>query len=402
LKIKLLFYSHDWLPTVGGIQTVTLSLATGLAEWDKAHPEVSLEVILVTQTPAKGMDDSRFPFRIVRCPSLRELVGHVRSADIVHMANPALLPLLFAYAFGTPAVVEHHGYQSTCPNGLLLYEPDGTICPGHYMAQQYRKCVKCNARELGWMGSVRKLFLTFPRRWLCKRVGANIAVSDHVAMRIALPHTRTIYHGIHDPGCVRLESVLGGEGDLRIGYVGRLVSEKGLRLLLDAANKLAKGGIAFHLTLIGDGPQRAELESITQRMTLQKHVTFAGELRGSDFETALQEIQVIVMPTQCEETAGLAAMEQMIRGGVVVVADVGGLSEIVGEAGLKFFAKDSSALSDRLRQIYENPSLIHSLGASARARASRLFNLEDMIRKHVQVYKEIIQRRICANAEPST
>ena len=96
MKINLLLYSHDWLPLVGGVQTVTLSLATGLAEWGKTHPGDSIEVVFVTQTPANGMDDFKFPFRVLRHPGQRELIRHIRSADVLHLAGPALLPPLFA------------------------------------------------------------------------------------------------------------------------------------------------------------------------------------------------------------------------------------------------------------------------------------------------------------------
>src|SRR5271170_1799504 len=63
---------------------------------------------------------------------------------------------------------------------------------------RYRKCAQCNAKNLGWIGSLLNLASTFPRRWLCRHAEGNIAVSNHVATRIALPRTRTIYHGIHD------------------------------------------------------------------------------------------------------------------------------------------------------------------------------------------------------------
>jgi glycosyltransferase involved in cell wall biosynthesis len=392
VKIDLLLYSHDWFPQVGGVQTVTLSLATSLAEWGKTHPGDSIEVIFITQTPANGMDDSQFPFRVLRRPSRRELIRHIRSADVLHLAGPAFLPLLFARLVRTPAVVEHHGYHSVCPNGLLLYAPDQTICPGHFMAGRYQKCLQCNSRELGWTASLHNIVSTFPRRWLCARAAGNIAVSNHVAIRIALPRTRTIYHGIENASPALQEPSTSGATPLRIGYAGRLVQEKGLPILLDAAKRFVTAAIPFHLTFIGDGTQRAELEAAVRRLGLQDRVTFTGELRGSDFTAALQQIQVLVMPSQWEETAGLAAIEQMMRGGVVVAADIGGLSEVVGDAGLTFAAKDSAALAARLQQIYQNPSLLTSLGTAARSRARQLFNLDSMIEQHVRLYQEVMAR----------
>jgi glycogen(starch) synthase len=390
LKINLLLYAHDWFPQVGGVQTVALSLATGFAEWGKTHPGDSIEVVFITQTPANGMDDSQFPFRVLRRPSRREVIRRIRSADVLHLAGPALLPLLFARLVGTPAVVEHHGYQSICPNGLLLYAPDRTICPGHFMAGRYRKCLQCNARDLGWMASLRNLVSTFPRRGLCVRAAGNIAVSNHVAVRIALPRTRTIYHGIESATAARQDPSPSSATPLRIGYAGRLVQEKGLPVLLDAAKHLVTADIPFHLTFIGDGTQRAELEASVRRLGLQDRITFAGELRGSDFEKALQSVQVLVMPSRCEETAGLAAIEQMMHGGVVVAADVGGLSEVVGDAGLKFFVDDSQALAARLRQLHEDPALMRSLGIAARERAVQFFDVTSMIQKHVYLYQELI------------
>ena len=49
-------------------------------------------------------------------------------------------------------------------------------------------------------------------------------------------------------------------------------------------------------------------------------------------------MRVVVMPSQWEETAGLAAIEQMMRGGVVIASDIGGLGEVVSEAGLRYKA----------------------------------------------------------------
>jgi glycosyltransferase involved in cell wall biosynthesis len=388
LKIRLVFYCHDWFPLVGGVQTITLSLAKGLAEWSKTHPSKSFEVIFVTQTLGHGMDDSKFPFRIVRRPSVREVFRLVWSADLLHLAGPALLPQLFAWILGRPTVIEHHGYQSACPNGLLLYAPEHTICPSHFTKRHYRKCLGCNAKDLGKIASLRSLIATFPRRWLCRRAAANVAVSNHVAMRINLPRTRTIYHGLEE--IIKAPPYDPQSTDqLQIGYVGRLVAEKGLPLLLDAAKQLKADGVSFHLTFVGDGTQRSELEASVRRLRLQDRVSFTGELRGSDFLEVLRRLQIIVMPSQWEETAGLAAMEQMMRGGLVVVADVGGLSEVVGDAGLKFAASDSAGLAACLHHICESPELINSLGAAARLRAEQCFSLNSMIERHVELYDEV-------------
>ena len=387
MKLNLLLYSYDWLPLVGGVQSVTADLAEGLSEWSSVHKDDVVSVTLITQTPGLGMDDSKLPFAVIRRPRIAELINQVWSADVVHLANPALLPLALAWLLRKPTVIEHHGYQSICPNGLLLYGPDTSICPGHFMAGRYGKCYKCNSARMGRKTTWRNIVLNFPRRWLCKRATVNVAVSNHVARRLSLPRTRTIFHGIRitSPGD---EPALNADPP-RIGYVGRLVTEKGIPVLLEAAKKLRDEGFSFHLVLIGDGAERENLERMAERLGLQDRTTFTGYLSGAEFEEALRALSVVVMPSQWEETAGLAVMEKMMRGGLVVVADVGGLSEVVGDAGLKFAPGDVETLYSQLRIVLEKPSIVATIRSAARARAVKHFNRDSMIQNHIALYREV-------------
>jgi glycogen(starch) synthase len=392
--MNLLLYTHFWAPSVGGVETIAMSLAEGLAHRPPApaSAEDAIHVTLVTHTPAGSMDDSLFPFRVVRRPSLQAMIQLVRSADLIHVEGPALLPLVLGFLLRKPTVVEHPVYQAICPNGLLVHEPERSICPGHFMAGHYSECIRCNSGALGWVGSFRSLLLAFPRHWLCRRVARNIAITHHVAARIDLPRTVTVYYGISDPGALSFSAPIGNGNPIQIAYVGRLVPEKGLPILLEAAKRLVEANIPFHLTFIGNGPQRQQLERITDSLALRQRVTFKGDLRGAPFAEALRAIHLVVMPSIWEETAGLAAIEHMMRGGVVVAADVGGLGEVVGDAGLKFAMGDSGALADCIRRAYENPSLAASLGAAARTRALQVFNRDRMIQEDVRLYREILGR----------
>ena len=200
---RLMMFTHDWAPSVGGIQTVYTRLARQLSDWPNTHRGPGLNVTLVTDTPAGGMDDSQYSFEVLRQPSLTQLVRQIRSADVVHVGGPALLPLAVATLLRKPLVVEHHGYQSICPNGLLLHEPEGSVCPGHFMKGNYRKCIGCNSGSLGWARSTWNLALTFPRRWLARKATVNVAPSRHIERRLRLPRTEVIRHGIPGVGIWR-------------------------------------------------------------------------------------------------------------------------------------------------------------------------------------------------------
>src|SRR5207245_2962317 len=100
-----------------------------------------------------------------------------------------LAPLFLAWLARKPAVVEHHNYQAICPNGRLVHWPDKSMCPGHFQAGRYTKCVRCQAGEISWFKSIANLLLMLPRHALSSAAARNIAVSQHVLERHVLPRS---------------------------------------------------------------------------------------------------------------------------------------------------------------------------------------------------------------------
>jgi glycosyltransferase involved in cell wall biosynthesis len=385
--MNLLIYSHYFAPSVGGVESIVQSLAAGAAELRTANGDREFNVTVVTETPAGSCDDTKFPFRMVRRPGTMRLWQLVRGSDVIHVAGPAFLPMFLAWLSRKRFVVEHHGYQATCPNGLFVHQPECSICPGYFQAGRYSECFRCLRAEFSsGMTAAKLLAFMFPRNWLARAATTNIAVTGHVDYRQKLPHTKVVYHGIEDPLPIPDQSF--SSQKLRIAYVGRLVPEKGIPVLLEAAKILKAEGCDFEIRIIGDGSERAKLEELIQREKLALFTSITGFLTGDAFVRALQDISVVVMPSTWEETAGLAAIEQMMRGRLVIAADIGGLTEILGDTGLKFVPGNAASLANCLRSVIENPGLIGSYGQKARSRALQLFQRSKMVTEHSRIYRD--------------
>jgi len=381
--IKLLFYSKPFWPMVGGVETYGRLLMQGLGMESGYELTVATAALGPFTMPGANV-------RIVRAPSLTQLWRLIRRSDIVMLAGPVLVPLALGLLARKPVVIEHHGYQACCPNGLLLFEPEQSVCPERFLRGHVGSCLQCNWNTMGPMHSAARLAATILRRWMCCYAAANICVSNHVSRRVGLPKSRVIYHGLpenYDPA----PSVPAARntGPVVFAYVGRIVGEKGLPVLLAAASILKKEGREFALRLIGDGPDRRIIERLAQKLDLTDRLVITGFLEADALRTALIDVRAVVMPSIWEETAGLAALEQMMRGQTAVVADIGGLSEMVGATGLKFHPAGIAGLADRMRQVFDNTNIVKRLTANAGKRAQQLFRQKQMVAKHIQVLREV-------------
>ena len=389
--MKLVIYSHFFAPSIGGVESVVLSLARGLAEIRDAKGAHEFEVMLVTQTPAANFDDRALPFRVIRRPGLIQLWQLIRKSDLVQASGPALAPLLLTRLARKPLVIEHHGYQATCPNGLLFHHPTQSVCHGHFEAGNYLECLNCNAKIEGSWGALRLLISTFLRRAGSRSAARNIAPSHHVALRQALPRTTVIAHGVQAPlDTPEIQTRARPLEKHNFAYLGRLVVEKGVSVLVEAARMLRAEGRDVRILLIGDGPDRGRLEKQIAAAHLESCVRITGFLSGAALQREILGVGAIVIPTIMEETAGLAALEQMAHGRVVIASAIGGLGEIVNGAGLTFAPGDPASLAEAMRRILDELALASSLAVLARQRVLQSFSLGSMIDAHARLYRAAI------------
>jgi glycosyltransferase involved in cell wall biosynthesis len=384
--MKLLLYSHFFAPSVGGTETIVLSIARGLSELPTSSGLSEFEITLATQTPAAGFDDRQLPFQVVRQPSLSQLWRLVRSSDLIHVAGPALSPLVLGLVMRKPVVVEHHGFQTICPTGQLYMERTGAPCPGHFMAGHHIECLRCRS-DSDRLASWKLWSLTFVRRFLCARVAANIAPTEWLNGLLNLPKTVSILHGL-DALAPRRHSRPPSHPPT-IVFQGRLVSTKGIRVLLEAASILRSSNRSFKIVIIGDGPERHSLEELTEQLQLSTCVRFTGRLGSAELESTVAKANIVVVPSLGGEVFGLVVAENMSRGLTIVASDLGAFTEVLGDAGLTFRTGDSLDLAHQLTRLLEDSALRSDLRVRAKQRVLQRYPLDRMVDAHADLYRQI-------------
>ena len=173
---------------------------------------------------------------------------------------------------------------------------------------------------------------------------------------------------------------------VKLLYVGRLAAEKGVPVLLRSLIALKNEGHEFHLTLLGDGPERAALEAEVKAQGLERMVHFGGFASQETVRSTLQASDVFILPSFAEGVP-VSLMEAMACGVPVIGTNVGGVTELIehGVSGLVVAPSDEVALKNAIFSYLSNPALRESVKQAARKVVESQFNLELEINKLEQL-----------------
>jgi glycosyltransferase involved in cell wall biosynthesis len=188
--------------------------------------------------------------------------------------------------------------------------------------------------------------------------------------RPSLPHRTVPQIGTLLPSSVERAPHTG----LAIGFVGRLIPEKGLDLLFRAAVKLIG---RWTLTVVGTGPAQEELETLAERLGIAGRVTWHGALPRSGVDQVWPRLDVVVVPSRTTprwiEAVPRAALDAMAHGIAVVGSKAGAIPETLGDAGVVVPEEDVTTLSETLQRLHDDPAEHQRLGAAGRRRVMDTF-----------------------------
>jgi len=225
---------------------------------------------------------------------------------------------------------------------------------------------------------------------------AVVAVSEKVKSHLVgqgLDERRV--HVVHNGvDLVRFQPMPARDAKIKLGYdpdepllgvFGRLSSEKGQRVAVEAMFLVAKDYPDARLALVGEGDDRKDLETFAEALGIRGNVVFTGFVQ--DVREMMSACDIVLVPSSRGEGFGLAAVEAMALARPVIASEQGGLPEIVasGETGLLVPPNDPQALAEATCRLLADPVLAAQMGARGRKRVEARFALGEQMRKVLDI-----------------
>lgn len=212
------------------------------------------------------------------------------------------------------------------------------------------------------------------------------AVQADVASRYGV-ESKVVYNGIQ---CDRILTTTHADKGypFKIVQVSRLDhTKKGQDLLIEAVGDLVASGLDLNIDFIGEGQSIGFLKSVAQKNSISDRVNFLGAKSREYIYKHLCDYDIFVQPSR-EEGFGLTIAEAMAAGVPVLVSDISGPKEVVGdgEYGTLFKAESVDALADAIRQIYQNYAEYSAKAKKSVEYAKSAFDINSTALNYINAY----------------
>jgi glycosyltransferase involved in cell wall biosynthesis len=180
----------------------------------------------------------------------------------------------------------------------------------------------------------------------------------------------------------------------RLIYVGRLIEGKGVKYILEALKIIDASQSNITLDVVGDGPERNELEKLSSNYGLNDCVTFYGSLNRNMLPEFYSRATIALVPSIVQEGFGLVIVEAMACGCAVVVSDTASSREIIKheENGLLCNPADSVDISNKINSLLSDSALIESITSNARASVVNRYDWSAIANKYRKIIESICVR----------
>ncbi|MBV1901045.1 MAG: glycosyltransferase family 4 protein [Kordiimonadaceae bacterium] len=310
-------------------------------------------------------------------------------------ANPLkflLLPLTFIAMFfailhrvkcaqreGKPYALIHSHWL--LPQGLIAGLASRWVHLAHVATSHGSDLMKLRGRLFVWLKRVTLNFVD----------GYHVVSPNMIDIAIELGSDyQQIPMGVNISALEKIQSNI-PDTEKPIVYVGRLSEEKGPDVLVRGIAFLEGEASVRQIIFVGDGPKRAEVESLARSLNVADKVTFVGGVSASEARQWIANAAVVVMPSR-SEGVGMVSLEAMSIGTPVIATDVGGMSYSLnqGRAGCLVPPENPQALAQALSNVFSDHEATAAMCACAHQYVRQNFALSAVGRQLSALYEKAI------------
>ncbi len=316
---------------------------------------------------------------------IRTLQKYENKTDVYHIFTPVLIPAGGIYRrFGgtTPVVGRLNTYSLFCTNPAIMNSDCYKNCT------LKKKIDHHDESKLGKLTNIDKYIFNSSALSASSLVDECFALSPVVKQiyeEAGLRAPITVIPNFYDPKLPFVDLNNNNTNTSRILYVGRLVKDKGVELLLRAFFQLENRGV--ELVIVGDGPEKDRLEKITSESSFSKKVTFTGWVQYDELSEIYAKSSLFVHPGLWPEPFGRTILEAMQHHLPLVVSNVGAPPWIAQESAITFQSGSINELADAISNALSEPRRT-ALSKSSKERVDR-FSPELIIDEYMTKYKKL-------------
>ncbi|MFZ5831080.1 MAG: glycosyltransferase family 4 protein [Planctomycetota bacterium] len=392
--MRILLYTETALPRVGGQELVVDALARSFVA--AGH---TVQVLAPWSRFSHGLDPAAMPY---------EVAWHPRFVSTRHFVSQYANWLSLAQRRGQFDVVHCHstypnGYVASCCQALsalpmLVTSHGQDVGPGSLAERKPRLVPRYGAalrRADGWIAIGRfteEKYLELARR---SAEGRSDPLANPFLVNAKI---RRLPNGVFCEECTRpaarpkeVPAALRPHGYLL--FLGRLVERKGVDILLRAL-ALLHAKHRLPLAIAGEGPARAELQSLASALGIASGVHFVGRVAGEAKRWLLQHSLFTVLPSRGWEAFPLVVLESCAAGRPVLATRIPCLDDAVqpGQNGWLVEPELPAALASELRGLLSNREGVEQMACRARAWCAP-FDWRHIAERHLELYEELLARR---------
>jgi glycosyltransferase involved in cell wall biosynthesis len=323
---------------------------------------------------------------------VRQLVERERP-DVAHVHNvfPLISPAVYRALkdVDVPIVQTIHNFRLLCPNSLFYTH--GQICErckyGNTLHAVRWRCY----RDSYPLSALYAFSIGLHRRWgTFQMIDRFVVLSEFAAGKLVesglTKRDKITVLGNFLPDPLPMPGSFEAR-DPYIVFLGRLSTEKGVEILLEAVADLPQ----LRLKIAGAGPRAEALQTLVRQRGL-RHVEFLGHVAGEVKWELLRQALAVVVPSIWYEHFPFVVLESMAAGTAVVASDLGSLPGVVveGRTGLLFHPADPRHLAEKLMELAADPAKALWMGRTARQDMERNWTSTAHYSRLMSIYEEVV------------